>query len=109
MKSEGAQWNAEGGGGGGSVAYRTPLIFFTPYQRVTKGIGDTVTPTMRRVRLMKYAYMNSNAMVRNRRKRLECHRSKKNLEKLLRFFIPTAFETFTARFVPWRNCSYLVA
>ena len=82
--------------------------YFLPHTKVTKGVGDTVTPTMRRVRLIKYAYMNSNAMVRNRRKRLECHRSKKNLEKLLRFFIPTAFETFTARFVPWRNCSYLV-
>ena len=82
--------------------------YFLPHTKVTKGVGDTVTPTMRRVRLIKYAYMNSNAMVRNRRKRLECHRSKKNLEKLLRFFILTAFETFTARFVPWRQCSCVV-
>ena len=32
--------------------------YFLPHTKVTKGVGDTVTPTMRRVRLMKYAYMN---------------------------------------------------
>ena len=65
--------------------------FFLPHTKVTKGVGDTVTPTMRRVRLIKYAYMNSNAMVRNRRKRLECHRSKKNPREIVKIFYSDGF------------------
>ena len=65
--------------------------YFLPHTKVSKGVGDTVTPTMRRVRLIKYAYMNSNAMVRNRRKRLECHRSKKKPREIVKIFYSDGF------------------